>query len=415
LSTLPLPLGEGRGEGVANITLTSAPANLPSPDWTGWRGPNRDGLVPWLPDRLPKTPNIVWRTPLAAIGIGGVAATSKYVLVTDREFDDAFDVLRCLDAATGKEIWTHRYPAPGMLDYGNSPRATPLIEDGKCWLLGAHGNLSCVELETGREVWQIDVKSDFGLVEPLKWGLCGSPLLVDRKLILYVGGPQAAIVALDPATGKPVWKTPGNPPGYGSLNVGSLGGKRQLVGHDATALAGWDFATGKQLWSLKPPIAGDFNVPTPIIWNNHLLVATENNGTRMFKFDDLGVIVKQPVATLAELAPDTHSPLAVSDRLFGTAGDLYCLDLKNSLKVLWKGPNDAFFQHTSLIASPERLLISTSTAELLLVDARAAEYKLLGRMKVLDNEAGLLAHPAIVGKRLYFRGSHEIVCVDLSP
>jgi outer membrane protein assembly factor BamB len=379
------------------------------------RGANRDGLVPWLPGSLPKTPKIVWRTPLAAIGLGGVAATSKFVLVTDREFDDAFDTLRCLDAATGKEVWTHRYPAPGMLDYGNSPRTTPLVADGKCWLLGAHGNLSCVELASGRELWQIDVKSEFGLVEPLKWGLCGSPLLVDGKLVLYVGGPQAAIVALDPATGKPVWKTAGNPPGYGSLNIGTLGGRRQLVGHDATTLAGWDIATGRQLWSLQPPNGGDFNVPTPIIWNNRLLVATENNGTRMFQFDDRGVIVKQPVATFDELSPDTHSPVATGDRLFGTAGDLYCLDLKNPLKVLWRGKHEAFFQHTSLIASPERLLISTATAELLLVDAVAAEYKLLGRLKVLDNEAGLLAHPALIGEKLYFRGSHEIVCVDLNP
>ncbi len=370
--------------------------------------------MPWLPARLPKTPNIVWRTPLTAIGIGGVAATSKYVLVTDRELEDAFDALRCLDAATGKEVWTHRYPAPGMLDYGNSPRATPLVAGERCWLLGAHGNLSCVELATGRELWQIDVKADFGLVEPLKWGLCGSPLLADGKLILYAGGPQAALVALDPATGIAIWKTPGNPPGYGSLNVGTLGGKRQIVGHDATSLNGWDITTGKLLWSHRPPIEGDFNVPTPIVWNGHLIVATENNGTRMFRFDASGMIVQQPVATFADLAPDTHTPLAAGERLLGAAGDLYCLDLKNALRPLWKGRHDAYFNHTSLIASSDRLLISTATADLLLLDTQANEYKLLGQMKVLANESGLLAHPALVGTRLYFRGSHEIVCVDLA-
>ncbi|MGC8001492.1 PQQ-binding-like beta-propeller repeat protein, partial [Salmonella enterica] len=73
----------------------------------------------------------------------------------------------------------------------------------------------------------------------------------DGKLILYAGGPQAAIVALDPATGKTIWRAPGNPPGYGSLVVGTLGGKRQLVGHDATSLGGWDIATGRRLWKLE--------------------------------------------------------------------------------------------------------------------------------------------------------------------
>ena len=115
--------------------------------------------------------------------------------------------------------------------------------------MGAHGHLCCLELTTGRPLWQLDVKSQFGLVEELKWGLCGSPLGVDGKLILYAGGPQAAVVALEPATGKSIWKTPGNPPGYGSLVVGTLGGKQQLVGHDATSLGGWDIATGRRLWA----------------------------------------------------------------------------------------------------------------------------------------------------------------------
>jgi outer membrane protein assembly factor BamB len=352
---------------------------------------------------------------LAAIGLGGIAATNKLVLVTDRELDDQFDCLRCLDAATGRELWAHRYPAPGMLDYGNSPRATPLVSEGKCWLLGAHGNLSCVELATGRELWQIDVKSDFGLVEELKWGLCGSPLLADGKLILYPGGPQAALVALDPATGKAIWKTPGNPPGYGSLNVATLGGKRQVVGHDATHLNGWDLATGKRLWSLEPPIAGDFNVPTPIVWRDRLIVASENNGTRMFRFDDSGQIVKQPVAAFESLSPDTHTPVVVGDRLFGVHQDLHCLDLAAGLKLLWKNGDLAFAEHTSLIASKDRLLVSTSAAELLLIDATADRFTLLGRMRALKDEGGLLSHPALVGTRLYLRGSGEIVCVELAP
>ena len=51
----------------------------------------------------------------------------------------------------------------------------------------------------------------------------------------------------------------------------------------------------------------------------------------------------------------------------------------------------------------DRLLVSTSQAELLLIDARASEYKLLGRQKVIDGEDGLLSHPALVGRRLYLR------------
>jgi outer membrane protein assembly factor BamB len=383
-------------------------------DWPAWRGAHRDASVPWLPDSLPKQPKILWRTPLASIGVGGVAATSKHVLVSDRELDDSFDVFRCLDAQTGQELWAHRYPAPGMLDYGNSPRATPLVAEGKCWLLGAHGHLSCVEVATGRLVWQLDAKTEFGLVEELKWGLCGSPLLIDGKLIFYPGGPEAAIVALDPNTGKAIWKTPGHPPGYGSLIAATLGGKRQIVGHDATTLGGWDIATGKRLWALEPPIPGDFNVPTPIVHRGRLIVCTENNGTRLFRFHSDGTIVKQPVATFGPLAADTHTPVVAGDRLFGAMTDLFCLDLGDQpLKLFWKGEDAAFFEHASLIASANRLLVSTSEGELVLLDTTADRLKILGRMKPLEGDGGLLSHPAVVGPRLYLRGSGEIVCVSL--
>ena len=362
---------------------------------------------------MPQKPTILWRTPLSSPGVGGVAATTKYVLVSDRELGDTTDAFRCLDADTGKEIWAYRYPAPGALDYGNSSRATPLISGDKCWLLGAHGQLSCVELATGREMWQIDVKTEFGLVEELKWGLCGSPLLVDGKLVVYSGGPQAALVALDPATGKTIWKTAGSPPSFGSLNVGTLGGKRQIVGHDATTLGGWDVATGKRLWILEPPFTGDFNVPTPIIHRDRLIVSTENNGTRMYRFNDQGIIVPDPVGTLDQINPDTHTPVAAGNRLFAVFQELFCLDLDN-LKVLWTGKDRGFLDHTNLIATKDRVLISTADADLLLIDASADKFQLLGRMQVLEGEGGLLSHPALVGKRLYLRGSTEIVCVDLS-
>jgi outer membrane protein assembly factor BamB len=391
-----------------------APTNL-TPHWPAWRGVNRDAIVPTLPDRLADKPTVVWRTTLTDRGIGGVAATSKYVLVSDRELDDQFDVFRCLDAATGREIWTHRYPAPGLLDYGNSPRATPLVAGERCFTFGAHGHLSGLELATGRPLWQLDVKAEFGLVAEMKWGLCGSPLLADGKLIVSPGGPQAAIVALDPATGKLLWKSPGNPPGYGSFIVATLGGRRQVVGHDATTLGGWDLATGKRLWTLEPPNPGDFNVPTPLVWQGHLIVATENNGTRMFRFGPDGVIVQQPVAAYEPLSPDTHSPVVSGDRLLGIMNGLHCLDLKNGLKALWIAKDPAYLEHASLITAPGRLLVISGQAELILLDVTGSSPKVVGRQTALHGESGLLSHPALAGTRLYLRGTSEIVCLDLAP
>lgn len=356
----------------------------------------------------------MWRAALVDTALAGVAANEEVVLVADRELADTTDVFRCLDAKTGKGIWAHRYPTEGKLDYGNSPRATPLIHGGHAFLYGAFGHLNCVELRTGALVWRKEMKIDFQATAELPWGLCGSPLVVDDKLILAPGGKDASLVALEPATGKVLWQQPGGPPSYGSLTAGTLGGKRQIVGHDATSLGGWDIATGKRLWTIAPPRKGDFNVPTPLVHRGQLVVATENNGLRIFRFSPEGLpLSERPAAEFEELAPDTHTPVVVGERLLGVSGSLFCLDLKDNLKVLWKGEDAAFRKHTSIIASPTRLLISTHEGELLLVDALADKFTLLARQKVFDDEAGLLSHPAIVGERLYLRGSGELVCLSL--
>lgn len=335
------------------------------------------------------------------------------MLVPDRDLADSADVFRCFEAASGKESWTFRYPAIGKLDYGNSPRATPLVHGEHVFFYGAFGDLACVELKTGNPVWQLNLRDEFEVTSKMPWGLCGSPLIDDGRLIVNPGGKLAALVALDPASGEVVWKTPGRPAGYGSFIAAELGGCRQLVGHDATTLGGWDAATGKRLWTVTPENPSDFNVPTPLVYRGQLLVTTENNGTRMFRFAADGKIDTSPVAACADLAPDTHSPVVVGNRLFGVWQELYCLDLDDKLQVLWKGTDKAFESYVSLVATTNRLLAFSATGELVLIDARADKLTILGRLPVFPDAADLLAHPAFAGSRLYARGNGEIVCVSL--
>ncbi len=385
-----------------------------NPEYTQWRGPNRDSRLAWLPDKLPAKSDPVWEAALTAPGLGGVAATSEFVLVSDRELNDTVDVFRCLKAADGKEAWSHRTPAVGNLDYGNSPRATPLIHDGHAYLFGAFGDLACVELKTGKARWSQNVRDEFDATDERKWGVCDSPLVADGKLIVAPGGKDAALVALDPKTGKPVWKTPGKPTGYGSFIAATLGGTFQVVGHDAETLGGWDAKSGKRLWTLKPERGGDFNVPTPIVVGDKMLVTTENNGTRLFAFKADGTIEPKPLATHKKLAPDTHTPVVAGDRLFGVCNRLYCLSLKDGLKELYDESSTAFSGYCSAVATDTRVLVVSKAGELILLDATAKEYTELGRMAVFGKgEKGVYAHPAFVGTRMYVRGSGSVVCVEL--
>ena len=383
--------------------------------WPGWRGPRRDGRAEWLPEKLPGEAKFVWRAAMQGPGLGGIAATKDFVLIADREGGDRLDVLRCLHAATGEEAWRLSYPAPGKLDYGNSSRATPLIDNDRVFFAGAHGHFHALDLKTGRVLWKKNLPLAFGLEEPLHWGLCASPLLADGKLILYPGGPEAALVALDPADGSVLWKSPGRAPSYGSWIVATFGGVKQIIGHDTAQLTGWDLATGKKLWALEPETPGDFHVPTPIVAGDKLVIVTEAHAVEVFRFEKDGKIDPNPVMTSDELAHDTHTPVVVGQRLLGVQNSLVALDLGSDLKVAWKHREESFKEHTSLIATEERLLLSTHKAELLLIDIRGTPGRVVSRLKLLPDEQGLLSHPALCGTRLYFRGSQELVCLDLAP
>jgi outer membrane protein assembly factor BamB len=320
-----------------------------------------------------------------------------------------------VEANTGKELWSHTYPAPGNLDYGNSPRTTPLIDGERVFLTSAFGHLFCIELKTGKVLWEKDLNDEFKIKDQRKWGLCSNPILVDGKVIINPGGADASLVALDAKTGKVLWKTPGRPASYGNFIVGTFGGKRQIVGHDNTTLGGWDVETGKRLWEITPQRRGDFNVPTPMQVGDQLLVTTENNGARLFKFKDAGVIDPNPVAVSRLLPSDTHSPVVVGSRVFGIGHGMQCLDVKNSLKPIWNSDDDAFSSYGSIVASDERLLVVALDGTVILLDARAGKMRDLGRWQLFREEQAGYAHPAVVGTKLYLRGNSSIICIELAP
>ena len=379
--------------------------------WTDWRGPHRNALSDRMPARLPAKPRILWKKRLAGLGLAGIAATAQYVVVADKDAQAEKDIFRCLDAYTGKEVWSLTYPAAGEMDYSNAPRANPVIHDGLVYLLGAFGHLRCVKLSSGEVLWAKNVVADFD-AELVMWGMCAAPLVVDDKLIVNPGAEEASIVALDLKTGEVIWKTPGNAAAYAGLIVATFGGVRQIVGYDAVSLGGWDVASGERLWKLIPPNDGDFNVPTPLAYDGKLLVATENNGTRLYAFDENGRIRPEPIAQNPDLAPDTSTPVVVDGLVFGCSGKLFCLDLKDGLKTLWDSEDEAFDDYVSLIGGKGRVLMTTMSGELLLIKADGRRCELVSRLRLLE-DSEVWSHPALVGGRLYVRDQNTIYCALL--
>ena len=197
--------------------------------------------------------------------------------------------------------------------------------------------------------------------------------------------------------------------------MGELGGRRQLIGYDSASLGGWNPATGERFWEHVPREGSDFNVTTPLIHDGQLLLATENNATRLHGFLPNGKIDPKPALANNSLAPDTCSPVIVGDRVFATAyGEMYCLNLKDGMKTVWVAEDDMFFDHTNVIGGNGRVLAWANSGDLLLLDAAADEFKPLSRLRPFgDGKVDSMSHPAIAGNRLYLRGPSELACFKL--
>jgi outer membrane protein assembly factor BamB len=382
--------------------------------WPGWRGLRRDGHVANLPVSLPTTAIFLWTKPLFSDGMGGIAADESLVIVGDRDSADLHDLFHAFDANTGERRWSLRYPVEGHLDYGNAPRATPLIAGDYVYVLGAFGHLYCVRSSDGRTVWKRDLRVDFQVKEESAWGVASSPLIVDGKLIVNPGGADASLVALNPSTGEVVWKSPGQPAAFSSFIEASFGGYKQIIGFDKISLGGWDVANGKRLWTIKAEVPGDFNVPTPLLCDDRLIVATENNGCRAYHFDAVGMAALDPESRAPSLAPDMHTPVYAAGRIFALdKGRFHCLDSK-TLKTHWSFTERKLMGYSSLIASADRVLAISHTGEAILLDATADEPKILSRLQVTPSDVRIYAHPAVVGNMLYLRGPNRLYAMSLN-
>jgi len=386
---------------------------IASAAWSDWRGPGRHAISEDVPNDLPSKKQALWSRTLTGPGMSGLAVADGYVVVADKNLDETHDVFRCLDADTGRQVWSITYSAAGEMDFTNSPRANPVIHDGLVYLLGAFGDLHCIQLKTGRIVWKKHLARDFAAERPT-WGYCSAPLIVDNNLIVNPGAKDASLVALDRRTGELRWATAGRAPGYACFVLARFGGVRQIVGYDATSLGGWNPETGERLWELLPEYEGDFNVPTPIVVDGRILVTTENNGTRLYGFDAAGRIQPKALAVNEHLAPDTATPVVFDGMVLANYGGLMCLDVEDGLKSLWETSNEDLGQYCTLTAGNGHALVTTQTGKLYLLKADRRKFDCVATLNLFDDvpleDRDVWSHPALVGNRLYVRNMLAVYC-----
>jgi outer membrane protein assembly factor BamB len=256
-------------------------------DWPRFRGPAGDGR--WNSKSMPAdmakiTPRQLWTQKLGG-GYGGVTVTAGKVYVMDRQTSpDERERVLCLDQSTGERLWEHSWPvAYGSLDYGNGPRSSVTIHEGRALALGALGAAVCLDAKTGQVKWQIDMVKEHGAVVPT-WGFAASPFIWKDTVLFHVGAEQeGSIVALDLATGSRRWRGGNGAAGYCTPVVFETPGGNELIQWGPDHIESLSPQDGTSRWRFPYKITYGVSIAQPIFHEGILLVSGYWHGARALK------------------------------------------------------------------------------------------------------------------------------------
>jgi len=418
---------------LAALLVTLSVTSAVAADWPWIYGPKRDntsdqkGLMRTWPKEGPK---VLWTAPVG-LGFGGPAVSGGKVYLLDRN-EDVGDKLRVFDFATGKELWSFDYKAPGAFMFAGS-RTTPTIDGDLVYTSGPMGDLYAISTTTRKPVWQKNIWKDFGGGAELpRWAIVQNPLVYGDLLIVAPQTPQTGVVAYDKKTGALKWKSPAlsGVPGYVSPSIIKVAGEDHLVmitgsvGRGRTArdgsVNGLDPRSGKVLWTYtgwqciipvpQPVDSGDGRI---LITGGYgagtamIKVAKKGEGSyavsELFKNPDFGAHTQPPILH----GDHFYSHYTINERSDG----LVAMGLDGKIK--WKTDQQPPFVRGGAILADGLLLTTDGNTKLYLVDPNPAGFKPIASVVVLeqgDNWAPL----ALVDGKLLIRGQKELKVLQVA-
>jgi outer membrane protein assembly factor BamB len=376
------------------------------PDWPQWRGPRRDGTLASFtePKTWPETLTPRWKITVGE-GYATPIVVANRVYQFSRQGEN--EVMRAIDAASGKVVWERTYPAPfemnsGTRRHGPGPKSTPTFASGRLFTLGMTGRVTAFDAASGKELWQ----KPGAAVQPM-FHTAMSPLVDGGMMILHVGGHNdGALTAFDPATGAVKWTWTGDGPAYGSPIIADLGGTRQVIVFSQKSLVGVDAASGQLLWSVPFEARSTTNSITPLVYGNNMLIVSGQGKalTSYLVANKGGKWVADMAWENPQLSMSFSNGVVVGDAIFSmsplNSGQFFWADLKSG-KTLWASePRQGV--NAAITLSGDLLFVLKDDGQLII--ARAKPGMPLEPIKTYNvATSATWAPPVISGNRVFVK------------
>ena len=404
----------------------------PAQDWPQWRGENRDGKAASFtpPKTWPKEPAQKWKITVGD-GVATPALVGDKLYVFSRQ--DGGEVLRCLDAATGKELWKSEkqdvLPANGPAQGFSGPRATPVVENGKVVTLGLRGTLTCYDAASGKQLWR---KEDFKGSLP-RFFASASPIVADGLCVAQLGGNESGgVVAYDLASGEEKWKWTGDGPSYASAMLMTVSGTKMVIAETDKKIVGLGLKDGKLLWETPFAVPGrGYNASTPIVDDSTLIYGGSGRGTTAIKIEKEGdTFTTKELWKNADNSVMFNTPVLKAGALYGLTANNEFFCINKDGKTAWtvplsppaagtetadagagggrrgRGMGGGRGGYGSIVDAGSVLLALKPASDLVVFQPSDKAYTEVARIKVASSPT--YAYPVVSGNRIFIKDQNDV-------
>ncbi|MCX6875994.1 MAG: PQQ-binding-like beta-propeller repeat protein [Verrucomicrobia bacterium] len=397
---------------VVGVLLATALGCAAEADWARFRGPAGSGIgvAPEVPSNLTEK-NFRWNTGLPGSGHASPVLWGSRVFTACQDPAGQRRCLTCLDADSGKILWTTWLPCEEQRMHNDNSlaAATPAVDAQAVyigWVSGDRVEVLALD-HAGKQVW----RRDLGAFKATH-GPGASVMLVDDVLVVTndQGSADAALHGLDRKTGATRWRIArrSGQPSYATpaLRQGKDGREELVVASPAHGLTGLDPQTGKQLWAVEDLLSLNV-VASPVLGDGLVLATAGRGGDRegaVVAIDgDSARLLYRPEAKV----PYVPSPIVIGRHvyLWNDQGTVSCLEFKTG-KQAWSqqvtGPT-----YASPVSDGKRIFGISRKGELVVL-AASPEFRELGRLSLPE---GTHATPAIAHGSLFIRTFNRLLRV----
>jgi len=391
--------------------------------WSRFRSDNLNGIAAGPAAAVAREwpeagPRKLWSLDVGE-GYAGAAIWMGRAFLMDYDREKKEEALRCLSLADGREIWRYSFPNVLKRDHGVT-RTVPAVSSNGVVAIGPKCHVLCVEPESGKLKWSIDLVRDHGATVP-PWYTGQCPLVDGGRIILAPAGPQALLLAADEKSGQVLWRS-SNPRGWkmthSSVMPVEFAGRRMFVYCGSGGVAGVSAADGALLWDSAEWKISLATVPCPIDLGEGriFLTAGYNAGSAFLQLKQEGDRIVAGIAQRLKadvFGATQHAPILYRDHLFGTRADgrFVCLGLDG--KVAWTSEPGSNLGLGSFCIVNDLVYALNDSGTLHLMEANPAAYRPLAKARILEGPESW-GPMAFADGRLIARDLNRMICLDIA-